>query len=167
MRLFDVVSKIKHATRYLIPVELLVYAMLFVLALGGAFGSGLLHETLLDRDESVTWFLVIGSISLTAFGVSLSEWLWGSDWEDRQLRRWLILRKWAALLGMVICSYALFTMIQTPRGLHVFVVAWGAAVMGVFLGWSWWVNFRAETVLDPKLPTSHLEDTLASRRTRW
>jgi hypothetical protein len=154
----------KHATRYLIPLELFAYAHILVLAFSGGIGQGLLHEVLDKEHDAAIWMVVLGLVGAVGFLVALTEWLFGHEWGDDQLRHWLAWRKWGAALGMVVSSYAIFTMLSVVGGWRVAAIPWMGGINMAFLAWSWWVNYRAEVLLNPALPTSNLENTLASRR---
>ncbi len=154
-------------TRHLLPLEMCVYAHLFVVSYAGGFGSGNLHAMLRAAKSDDDWFLVSGPIALAGFAVAIYEWFFGGGWNDLKLLHWTTLRKWLAFGGVFSWSYAWYSVITLPHGYQITSIIIGAPIMAIFAFWCWWVNYRTETLLDPRINTKRLEAKLDSERNSW
>ncbi len=157
----------KWRTRHLLPLEMCVYAHLLVVSYAGAFGSGNLHAMLHAEQSADDWFIVSGPIALLGLCIALYEWFMGCGWENKKLLHWTTLRKWIAFGSMFSWSYAWFAVITLPYGYQITSIVIGSPIMAAFSFWCWWVNYRTETLLDPRINTKGLEAKLDSNRNSW
>lgn len=159
----------KMRSRYLLPMEMVAFAVLTVLGLRGGFGQGYLHS-LLERPgdaEPWSWLLSVGLIGIFGMLVSASEWWFGMGWDNGRLRRIIYTRMWLSGLAVVMWLYAVYEVALIQDRWMMLSVVWSAIAVCPFHSWSWWVNYRTHCILNPKMRTSHLENRLETHRPRW
>ncbi|HEX6992391.1 MAG TPA: hypothetical protein VF151_10915 [Gemmatimonadales bacterium] len=166
----QVVKVIKRMrSRYLLPMEMVAFAMLSVLGLRGGLGAGYLHQ-LLDRPgdaEPWSWLLSVGLIGFCGIAVSSAEWWLGESWDNGLLRRVIYTRMWLSGLAFVMWLYAVYEVAVIQDHWVMLSVVWSAIAVCPFHLWSWWVNYRTHCILNPTMRTSRLENRLESRPPRW
>lgn len=160
---------IKHRTRHLLPLEMLLACVLVILGVTGGFGRGALAHALQARGENGVWAAILLTLGIVWLSTALIEWCAGQGWEEAELRAAIWIRMWCAFFGggsWAIVGYVLLE----ARGIagSLLVLSMLAPVHMIFCAWSWWINYRTETLLDPNLDTSRLERKLEnSRVVRW
>lgn len=159
----------KTRSRYLLPMEMVAFAVLATLGLRGAIGPGHLHALLaLPGDaDPWTWLWSVGLIGFAGMAVSSAEWWLGESWDNGLLRRVIYTRMWLSGLAIIMWVYAVYELAVIQERWVVLSVFWSAIAVCPFHLWSWWVNYRTHCILNPKMRTSRLETRLDGRPPRW
>lgn len=144
------------ASRYLLPLELLMSLQAIAWAISGGFGGGALHQLLAPRGENLTWFFVLGGTGFVMLALTSIEWVYGRHWPLPRLLAWVSARAVAAFLMAVIWTYALFVVIVLDRDAIVYVLIMMAPVNGLFSWWSYVENLKVRYALDHRQPTQKL-----------
>lgn len=153
-------------SRHMIPMEMLAFLTLAVAGMSGAFGPGYLHYVLEREAQALWWGLFLLPIAIGGLIISAAEWWIGAGWENGHLRMSIAVRMWASGLAFLMWMYVLWVMATTKDGAVTSMVI-TACFVSPFHLWSWWVNFRVHTALDPNLKTERLGRDLESTRHRF
>lgn len=157
----------KFRSRYLLPMEMALAVVVFVLGIGGAFGHGRLSALLAARQDTLEWALVLGGAGAVWLAVAVAEWFLGLSWEIEKIRIAVRLRmicSGAACVGWLLCGYVLA---DGGRGGQYLVFIMLTPPMFALCVWSWYVNYRTDCLLDPNLDTTKLEKRLEERLSRF
>lgn len=154
-------------TRYLLPLEMLLYLQLLQVGVSGWIGRGLLWETLQARGESLVWGAMYVPIPAVAFILCVLEWSCGKGWTRLLQRRVIVLRQYLALYSFVCWLLILYLLTHgTSTAWRAMSIVLEAPTMAAFSVWAWWVNARTSAILNPKKNTKRLEERL-SYDDRW
>ena len=156
----------KWRTRHLLPLEMCVFSHLLALSYAVAFGSGPLRRILTDSGQQQEWVAFMGIVGFAGLVVTVCEWFFGSRLENGTLHRHMTVRKWLSFAAMVAWLHAFYQIVivaQAPMS----SLSLTAPLMAGFSYWTWWINYRTETLLDPKINTERLEQRLDSQRHSW
>ena len=156
----------KIRSRHMIPMEMLAFLTLLMAGIAGAFPLGYLHYVLQEAEQAMAWGFALIPIALAGFVISTSEWVRGADWENGHLRHSIFWRQWASLIAFLMWFYTLWAMAGLRHGPVTSMVI-TACFVSPFHLWSWWVNMRVHTALNPKLKTDRLQKRLEFGRDRW
>ncbi len=152
-------------SRHMIPMEMLAFLTLLLAGVAGAFPLGYLHKVIARADLVGEWAFFLIPLAATGFIISATEWFWGAQWENGILRTSIQARWAASLLALFAWGYIVYVMLGLKDG-PVSSMMISACFVGPFHFWSFWVNLRVATALDPKLKTEKLKARLESARDR-
>lgn len=147
----------KAASRFMIPVEIMLGWLAIVAAAVGGVGHGTLWAFLHARGENLSWLLLFGTLGMTQVSVALYEWLSLRLAEEHEILQ-------AVRLRSVACFTAAFAWV----GADVFVIIEGMArssmmfvltapVASAFAAWAFVENQKVAYALDPRHPTTQLQ----------
>lgn len=144
------------ASRYLLPLEMLLACKLILLAVNGGFGGGTMYRALVAQGESLSWFIFVGSIGLPLLVLAVHEWC-------------LLRKAEAHIINASVTARAFFSFLgaMTWLGAAVFIISIGAApttmyfmllapVAATFHAWCFVENMKVKVALDDRYPTPHL-----------
>jgi hypothetical protein len=151
-------------SRYLLPMELLLFTTLITNAMGGVNWSGWFFYALTQNGERLAWMMVVMGIGVCGAGVSAYEWLRGCKWEDGRLTLSVWLRAWFGFLAAAASVHSFKLSVQAAAPGEFFGLMWGCLVTTLFALWVWWSNRRTYKVLSPRFHTSELETRLEERQ---
>lgn len=155
----------KIASRYLIPLELFMAAVLMSWGVTGWKGGGPLWHALNAQGLNAEWGIVLCGLGLAQVAVTLFEWQVGCRLEHYLM--WFVrTRSWLAFFSAVAWFYV-FYFILTVRGVDmVYSLALQAPIAVVFSLWAWVGNLKVALVLDPSIPTEALQRNILLERHR-
>lgn len=145
-------------SRHMLPMEMLASVALGLAGMSGAFPVGWLHVILERQGYALGWGLGLMPIAVAAFVVSATEWFWGSRWENGHLRFSIFARWWLSLLSAVAWLIVLYMMATITQPVTSMVIT--AITFMPFHFWSFWVNLRVHTALDPTKSTERLKQRM-------
>lgn len=155
----------KIASRYLLPVELLVSLLLISWGLSGWIGGGLLWKTLNAGGYNEEWGLVLCGVGGAQFALAALEAHFGRRWPCSFLLWAVTARYWLAFLAGVLWLWIVY-MICTVGATSGSVIALGmqspaclAACAWIFCG-----NRKVACVLDPTVSTQRLQREILAER---
>jgi len=156
----------KIASRFLLPLELVVAVLMLSWGISGWFGGGLLWVKLAEHGLTREWGLSLCAVGLVQLAVAGFEWCFGRYWERRVLLRCVRLRLWVAFCAIVVWFYACFLMLTIPTAADIFALMMQApaallACVAIVIE-----NTRVAAVLDPDVPTQGLQAKLERERRR-
>jgi hypothetical protein len=156
----------KIRSRHMLPMEMLAYLTLLLAGIAGAFPIGYLHRVIAEAGKATEWGFWLIPLAATGVIVSAAEWWLGWHWENGHLRISINARWMLSLLGVFCWGYITYVMMGLESG-PVTSMMISACFVSPFHAWSFWVNLRCSTALDPKLKTSKLQARLEQSRDRW
>ena len=156
----------KWRTRHLLPLEMCVFAHLCALSYAAAFGGGALRRILTESGQEYEWVALMCAVGLSGLIVTATEWFWGRRWENGQLHMQMTLRKWLMFGSMFSWLHAFYMLVVVAHA-PLSSLTLTAPLMAGFSAWCWWMNYRTETLLDPRVNTSRLEERLHVDRNSW
>lgn len=144
------------ASRYLLPLEMLLAFQLIILAINGGFGGGPLYHALVATREALALFLVVGSLGVSLLGLSFYEWHFLRRAEEKIILASVSARAFCAFFGTVIWL-----------GTAIFIVSIGAApttvyfmllspIAATFHCWCFVENMKVKCAIDHRYATPHL-----------
>lgn len=147
----------KVASRFMLPVELLLGWLLIVSAVVGGFGRGPLYASLLQRGENLSWFVVFFAIGSMQAGIAMWEWTsLRSAADDYLLQVARVRSSLAFIAGMAwICAMAWLIVDGMARSSMMFVLV--APVATAFNAWAFAENQKVTYALDPQHATTRLQ----------
>jgi hypothetical protein len=152
-------------SRYLLPMELLLFSTLITNAMGGVNWNGWFFYALISSGERLAWVGVVMLIGVAGFCVSVFEWLRGCKWEDGRLTLSVWLRSWFGFFAAAASLHSFKLSVQAASpGEQIYGLMWGCLITTFFALWVWWSNRRTYKVLSPKFHTSNLEARLEDRQ---
>lgn len=160
---------LKMASRYLIPMEMLIAIVLLSWGIAGWLCEGSLNESLREKGgiSVLAWGIVLCLVAIFQFMSATIEWLYGRRWSRCMLLRFLHLRSMAAFLSMTAWVFAFYTVVTIPYKPAIFFTILIQCVAGFgFSMWSFIGNERARVVIDPFIPTSNFEKTIMVERSQ-
>jgi hypothetical protein len=158
-------TKVKIASRYLLPVELLMATLMLSWGTSGWIGGGRLWNVLNQEDLNLQWGLALCGIGLASLSVSLAEWLAGRHWGPGLLLATTKARFWLALISMAVWIYVCYCIFMS-RGAVIMVpsLSMQAPVAVMFSAWIAASNLKIAMLLDPKVPTNRLQRQILADR---
>jgi hypothetical protein len=154
----------KYATRYLLPVEILMSVGLVSWGCSGSFGGGALWAELRKlniNDVWGYWLVGVGTLQLLCAGL---EFAVGKRWSDDALLVSIKARMTSLFFSAVIWFYICYLAIQISGNGFVIPMLVQAPAAFLFSIWAYVGNARIKCVLDPEVPSSELEQRLAQER---
>lgn len=157
----------KIASRYLLPLEILMAVLMLSWGMSGWQGGGRLWDVLQKEQLNQQWGLALCGIGLAQLVISLCEWLGGRHWEPRLLLATTRARFWLALISVAAWIYVCYFMLVT-RGAAgmVFSLSVQAPVAVIFAAWIAVSNLKVAVLLDPAVPTARLQRQFLTERER-
>jgi hypothetical protein len=154
----------KHRFRYSLPVEVLLYVYLAIMALAGGVLPGSLHDTLLLRGENLPWLFMVGGIAAGGLLVSGAELLCGACWVNARLRNFAQARMWFNVLAITVWVYIVCTilLLRDPFGVTALMLI--AVLLSAYHAWSAALCKRLHFILSPQYHTTQLERRLENDR---
>lgn len=147
-------------TRYLLPMELLLYAIVAHLAIVAVLPRGVIRTLLASWGMTAEWVASFGLIGAVGLTLAATEWFMGVGWRDHALEWSCRLRSWCAIAAAaagVVCARISYKLdLPFLLGLSCFVI--------LFALWSWWGNRRATILLSPEYSTTECEKRMGSER---
>src|SRR6266478_4122542 len=101
----------KIASRYLLPLEILMAIVMLSWGASGWIGGGRLWEVLHKASENQEWGYALCGLGFAQLTVSGGEWLLGRHWEPRRLLVTTRLRFWLAFISMTAWIYVCYFML--------------------------------------------------------
>lgn len=158
---------VKLASRYLIPVELLLSILMMSWGIAGAWLEGNLNESLRAEGTSMAWGVGLLAVGVFQFIPAAIEWLNGRDWKRRRLLLVLCVRSAASFVAASTWVFAVYTMFTVPIKPLIYIALTIQAIAGfLFCAWTFIGNERARVVIDPNIKTSDFERTIILDRAR-
>lgn len=154
----------KIATRYLIPLELFMAAVMMTWGLTGWKGGGALWHALNAQGLTTTWGTALCGLGLLQLAVTLFEWQAGCSRLERWLMRIVYARAWLGFFSLVAWWYALYFALTMVPGIDVLKLQ--APIAAAFSAWAWLGNLKVALVLDPAVPTETLQRNILIERQR-
>lgn len=145
-------------SRHMLPMEMLAAVALCLAGVAGAFPIGYLYKVLAQSAVALGWGLGLMPIAIAAFAISATEWFWGGSWENGILRTSIFARWWLSLLSAVAWLIVLYMMTTITQPVTSMVIT--AITFMPFHFWSFWVNLRVHTALDPTKSTERLKQRM-------
>ena len=145
------------ASRFMLPVEMLMGWLMFATGLVGGIGQGTLYHALRERGDNTSWLVLYGAIGLAQTTVALVEWAKlrraGETTILRVVRQRSFLNAVAALGWMAaFCWLILEGLARTSMMLMMI-----APIVCAFNAWAYKENQKVTYALDPAHPTSNLQ----------
>lgn len=157
----------KIASRYLLPLEILMGVLMLSWGMSGWHGGGRLWEVLHKADLNHEWGFALCGVGLAQLVVSFGEWLAGRHWQNGTLLVTTRLRFWLALVSMVIWIYVCyFMLLERGAAGMVFSLSVQAPVAAIFAAWIAVSNLKVSVLLDPDVPTARLQRQFLAERER-
>jgi len=156
----------KIASRFLLPLELVVAVLMLSWGISGWFGGGLLWVKLAEHGLTREWGLSLCAVGFAQLAVAGFEWCFGRYWERRALLRFVRLRLWIAFCAMAVWFYAGFLMLTIPNPGDIFALLMQAPAALLACGAIVMENTKVSVVLDPEVPTQALQAKLEQERRR-
>jgi hypothetical protein len=155
----------KIASRYLLPVELLLSVLLLSWGLTGWIGGGLLWKTLHANGYNDEWGVMLCGIGGTQFAMAAIEARYGRRWPCSTLFYAVTARYWLAFLAGVLWLWILYMMltVRGPSG-TVLVLAVQAPACLFACAWIFFGNRKVACVLDPSVSTQRLQREILAER---
>lgn len=157
----------KIASRYLLPLELLLAILLISWGVSGWLGRGTLWQSLFIVQENKNWGVFMVTIGTFQLASSVTELAIGRRWCNRLLLTNVSLRCVGAFLASSIWIYVCYLLIVAPAtGLVVSLCIQAPCCLVlnclVYAG-----NLKVRYVLNPDVPTSQLEQTIVLARDKY
>lgn len=154
----------KIASRYLIPLELFMAAVMMSWGLTGWKGGGALWHALNTQGLNTQWGLALCALSLVQLAVTLFEWQAGCTRLERWLMWFVYARAWLGFFATVTWFYV-FYFVLTMQGINLVQSLALQAPIGLgFSVWAWLGNLKVALVLDPKVATETLQRNILLER---
>jgi hypothetical protein len=145
--------EMKYATRYLLPIEIVMAVGLVSWGCSGGFGGGALWAELRKLNINEVWgFWLIGVGAV------------GKRWRDEMLLLSIKMRMSCLFFATVIWFYICYLAIQISGNGFVIPMMVQAPAALLFSIWAYVGNARIKCVLDPDIPSYNLEQRLAQER---
>jgi len=157
---------VRLRSRHMIPMEMLAFLTLLLAGIAGAFPIGYLHSQIAGADKVGEWAFALIPLALTGYAVAAAEWWLGAAWENGHLRMSIAARAYLSLGAMCLWGYIVYVMLGLENG-PITSMMISAFFVGPFHFWSFWVNLRVLTALNPKLKTERLRQRLEAGRDRF
>lgn len=157
----DVTVAVKIDTRHMLPMEVFVGMQTVMLALLGGIDPSL-HRLLLKHSINTDWAMLLGPIGVMQALVALFVLFRGRGWSNVNIYRSVSVRTAiSAMAGMALVASASVLISDADKfvPLVFFNLMCAAANMAAF-----YKNWQTRTVLDDRIPTTHLQARLAGRR---
>lgn len=156
----------KIASRYLIPLELLMGVLIISWGFAGLHGRGALARSLEAHDLQLVWGLVLCGVGAAQVVAAALEQLLGRRWPDDRLLFSVTLRFVLAGVAAVVWFYICYLLVQI-RGVDLIVsLGLQAPAALVFSVWILVANRKVACLLDPRCPTETLQQTMRIERRR-
>lgn len=148
--------KIAVASRYLLPLEILMALQAIAWAISGGLGHGRLWRVLDAQGENLAWFALLGGVGVAMCAISALEWLCGRAWPLSRVLASVSLRAVLAFLMTAIWCYALYAVLVYDAERSVFVLTMMAPLNALFSWWCFHENLKVRYALDPRCATTRL-----------
>ncbi len=148
--------------RITLPMEMCLFSLLLSVTLAAGLGYGLIGKLLAESASDAVWLLTAGPIAVAGLVVATIEWGCGEKWDDAQVRRICLARKYLGL-GAIVMWSCLALIIYAAAG-AVAPALGQALVATVFHGWAVLLCKRTYVILTPGFDTRKLEDDLERKR---
>jgi hypothetical protein len=147
----------KVASRFMLPVEMLLGWLLFAMGLVGGVGQGTLYRALLERGENLSWALLFCTLGGIQVMIAVTEWRWMRASPELDIMRASTARSVSA--GMAVLAWAAVFVWIIMEGLArtSMMVVMIAPITAAFNAWAYAENQKVKYALDPKHPTTRLQ----------
>lgn len=146
----------KVASRFLLPVEMILALHLLAWAYSGGLSHGGFYRVLEHRGENAVWLGVLGGTGLLLLTVACWEWLRGRKWSVVLVYKSVTLRCFLSFISIVSWVYALYTVLHFDVERAVMVLTVTAPVNALFSVWCFVENLKVRYALDDRHSTSTL-----------
>jgi hypothetical protein len=154
----------KHRFRFSLPVEILLFGHLLILAVSGGFIPGGLFDTLQLHRANLHWFLMGSVVALWGLSAAVLELVAGARWDNAALRRSAAARLWANASAIVVWIYMVHLLATLRDPFGVLPLAMMGMLFVGFHGWAAVLCKRLYCILSPGFSTRRLEERLESNR---
>jgi len=152
------------ASRYLLPVEILLGVIMIGWGLAGWLGAGSLVRQLTEVDAAVQWgvsLTMVGGFQLWVAGV---EFAFGRRWSNSILLTTTSLRCVAQFFSMCVWVYVISVILSLQMERTAISLLTQVPIAFVFTAWAFYGNMKVRTLLDPKIQTTDLQRTIMMER---
>jgi len=156
----------RFATRFLLPMEVLLSWFSLGWAWGGLFGQGVFGQAVKASGVGPTWMILVAVWAGCMFLAAAVESLFGRNWSDRTLRWSLEIRAHMGWLGLILWITVGVLMIEIEMLRNVLSMVWAMPAMLVGCASVGWHNTKVALILNPNVPTEYLKSRLLDERTR-
>lgn len=150
----------RRRARWLLPAELLLYAVLIGVAiLGGSMNSGI-HRMMAELGQALSWSLFTAAVGAAGLGLALAELFCGLDWPNRKIQMICQARMWTAAFGIlswVILAVTIFADADVTKAQFPLVLG---PIFVFFHLWSIFSVLEVAVILDPTKDTRDHESRL-------
>lgn len=147
-------------TRYLLPMEMLLYSVVAYMAVVAIVPRGVIHRLLKSWDMTTEWGVSFGLIGGIGFLLATTEWFFGVAWARRRLEISCRLRSLCAVAAVAAGGTCVAVCVRMNL---IFLTGLGTFVV-LFSLWSWWGNKRAAIFLSDKYDTRECEEEMGRKR---
>lgn len=147
----------KVASRFMLPVEMLIGWMMFVAGLVGSVGGGTLYRALLERDENLAWGLPFCTLGGLQVIVSMVEWFTMRHSPDVDIMRMANIRSALNFLASVAWLASFSWVIVEGLARTSMMLVMTAPIVCAFNAWAFIENQKVKYALDPRHPTTLLQ----------
>jgi len=148
---------IKVASRFMLPVEMLIGWMLLVVGLVGSVGGGTLYRALLERGENLAWGLPFCAVGALQVAVSMVEWWTMRGAPERDIMLAANIRSALAFIAGIAWLAAFSWVIVEGLARTSMMLVMTAPIVCAFNAWAFIENQKVKYALDPKHPTTLLQ----------
>lgn len=146
----------RAASRYLLPLELLLGALSIALAFAGGVFHGYLYRALLARDEVGFWFAPFFLWGTVQMFISGHEWLHLRYATEKVILDAVSARCFLAFMGVLTWLGALYVVLFRGLALEIMYITLVCPLAIVFHAWSFYENLKVRNALNPKVSTPWL-----------
>lgn len=147
----------KVASRFMLPLEMLLGWLLFTAGLVGGLGHGTLYRALLERGENINWalpFCTLGGIQIL---VAMIEWRWMRASPEVDIMRASTARSLAAGFSVLAWVSIFVWIIMEGLARTSMMIVMIAPIVAAFNAWAFAENQKVKYALDPRHPTTRLQ----------
>ena len=139
------------ASRYLLPLEMLLGSLAIVIGFAGVYGSGVLFANLRDTDQGGVWFSGFTLSGLWTLNIAATEWIIGRTWSLKRVGLWASFRTWGSLALMTAFGVASAYLLMVA---HIVIsLTFICPLCAGFTAWCYIENYKIKDVLDESINT--------------
>jgi len=150
----------KFASRYLLPIELMISILFVGWGVAGWFGTGTLVRMLSELGIGQSWGLSMVFLGLTQLTVSGVEFAFGRDWDNDKIFRSTSARCVVLFFGTLLWVYVLTVILSLTIEHLPVALLMQAPAAAIFSIWAWCGNMKVRVLLNPAIATTRLQETI-------
>src|SRR3990167_7670083 len=158
----------RFASRFLLPMEMLLGWISIGWVIGGLLGRGVFADAVARSEISSFFFLLLACWGIALVMVARLELILGRSWGDRTLRWSCESRAYLGWIGLMLWFIVVYLLVQFPVFRQVLSFMWSAPAMMLGCGAMAWHNSRTAILLNPRISTECLKARIIQERLkRW